>query len=583
MDKIHPFESKLEEKELEGYFRKIIENISVVYFLIDSEKNIQFFNSYATELTRYKEEELKELNFQELIHPEKVDKIDHGFESVKEKGIRFESETTLIDNNYKHIPIELSIKKIEWKEKEVFLVIVRDITKYKRIENDLRVKLDTVLSPEYEITEEEFSSIIDTSKLQEIMDDFYELTNIGIAIEDLKGNVLVSTGWQEVCTKFHRVHPETRKNCIESDTHLVEKLQPGRYCIYKCKNHMWDMATPIIVGGKRLGTLFLGQFFFEDEEIDYEFFEKQAERYGFDKKEYFKALDDVPRWSRETVNTVMDFYTKFASLISQLSYTNLKLANLLENYKNVERKLREKRRQAKNSLEQSNFYKDLLAHDIANVLNNIKSSVSLIEMTKNDQFKIEDSEEIIQIIKNQICKGSTLISKVCKLSGFEKEDHLIKNVDLKEKLSEAISNVESQFKDKNFLIKKQLPQQELQVKAGNLLVDAFENILINGVIHNESETKKLWIRVSKVDRDNRPYVKIEIMDNGIGISDMRKKGIFERNYQKKRSKKGMGIGLSLVKKIIDEYGGKISVQNRKEDNYREGSNFVLLLKKKLTK
>lgn len=580
MDKIHLSDSKLEEKELEVYFRKIIQNVSEVYFLVDSEKNIQFFNSYATELTRYKGEELKELNFQKLIHPEKFDEVNSGFEGVEEKGIRFEYETTLIDSNYKHIPIELSIKKLEWKEKEIFLVIIRDITKYKRIENDLRVKLDTVLSPEYEITEEEFSSIIDTSRLQEIMDDFYELTNIGIAIEDLKGNVLVSTGWQKICTKFHRIHPETRKNCIESDTHLVEKLQPGRYSIYKCKNNMWDMTTPIVAGGKRLGTLFLGQFFFKDEEIDYEFFKKQAERYGFDKEEYLKAVDDVPRWSRETVNTVMDFYTKFASLISQLSYSNLKLANLLENYKNVERRLREKRRQAKNAFEQSNFYKDLLAHDIANVLNNIKSSVSLIEMMKNDQFEIKDSEEFIQIIKNQINKGSTLISKVRKLSGFEKEDHLIKDINLKEKLRKAISNVESQFKEKNISIKTQLPEQELQVKAGNLLVDAFENILINGVIHNESETKKLWIKVSRVDKDNLPYIKVEIMDNGIGISDMRKKGIFERNYQKKRSKKGMGIGLSLVKKIIDEYGGKISVHNRKEDNYREGSNFVLLLKKK---
>ena len=121
------------------------------------------------------------------------------------------------------------------------------------------------------------------------MDEFYKLTNIGIGIIDLKGNVLVGTGWQDICTKFHRVHPETAKHCLESDTILTEGVEPGTCRTYLCKNNLRDIATPIVAGGKHIGNLFLGQFLYEDEKRDYALFREQARRYGFDEKEYIAA------------------------------------------------------------------------------------------------------------------------------------------------------------------------------------------------------------------------------------------------------------------------------------------------------
>jgi PAS domain S-box-containing protein len=207
--------------------------------------------------------------------------------------------------------------------------------KLRETKNKIRKKLDSVLDPEGDIGELELQDIIDVKQIQSLMDDFYKLTNIGIGILDLRGNVLVSTGWQDVCTKFHRVHPEACKHCLESDMHVYRGTKPGEFNVYKCKNNMWDIATPITVANRHMGNLFLGQFFFENEHIDYEVFRAQAAQYGFDEQEYLKALEKVPRWSHDTVETVMQFYIKFAHLISVLSYSNIKLARLLEEQKNA--------------------------------------------------------------------------------------------------------------------------------------------------------------------------------------------------------------------------------------------------------
>lgn len=212
----------------------------------------------------------------------------------------------------------------------------KNLVKRKRIEEVLpqngqssRVKLENMLSPVRKMANLELVDIIDVQAIQSLMEDFYKLAHIPISIIDLKGNVLVGVGWQDICTRFHRVHPETCKHCVESDTKLSLGVFPGEFKLYKCKNNMWDIATPIIVGDQHVGNIFLGHFFFEDEILDYEFFLSQARKYDFDEKEYVAALEKVPRLSKEVVDTSMAFFMKFANMLSQLGYSNIKLAQSL--------------------------------------------------------------------------------------------------------------------------------------------------------------------------------------------------------------------------------------------------------------
>ena len=196
------------------------------------------------------------------------------------------------------------------------------------------------------------TDIIDTQAIQSLMDDFFSLTNIGVAILDLNGKVLVATGWQDICTQFHRVHPESCRNCLESDLELSNGVEPRTFRLYRCQNNMWDMATPITVGNKHIGNLYLGQFLFEAETPDLDVFRFQAQKFGFNEEEYLAALERVPRWSRETVNTVMTFYAKFAHMISELSYSNIKIAQTLKERKNLLISLRESEVKYRNLFEQ---------------------------------------------------------------------------------------------------------------------------------------------------------------------------------------------------------------------------------------
>ncbi len=181
--------------------------------------------------------------------------------------------------------------------------------------------------------------IVDIPALQAMMERFYKLTRIGIGVLETNGKVLVKVGWQDICTKFHRVCTETRRHCEISDVNLSSGVRAGEFKAYRCENNMWDMVTPIVVDGTHIGNVFISQFFFDDEELDYGLFRHQAQKYGFDEKEYLDALERVPRWSHETMEAAMSFYALFASFIASTSYTKVQLAQALAEQQEVVRRL----------------------------------------------------------------------------------------------------------------------------------------------------------------------------------------------------------------------------------------------------
>ena len=173
------------------------------------------------------------------------------------------------------------------------------------------------------------SEFFDFKAFQTALNDFYELFGIGLGVVDLNGKVLASAGIQDICLDFHRVNPDAAAKCQK---HLAVASRAGQRepGIVKCGNNMWDIIAPIHINGRYMANLFLGQFFFEDEPPDYELFRAQAEKYGFDETEYLAALDRVPRWSREALNTCLRFFRGIVEMLTNLGHGAASLSQAVE-------------------------------------------------------------------------------------------------------------------------------------------------------------------------------------------------------------------------------------------------------------
>ena len=318
------------------------------------------------------------------------------------------NHTALVAADGREIPIEDSAAPILTAAGDVagVVLVFHDVTEKRRAQQALReseqrvrLKLQSILSPEGDIGKLELADILDVEAIQSLLDSHYLLARIPMAIIDLPGRVLVGVGWQDICTKFHRMHPETCRYCIESDTQLSAGILPGESRLYKCKNNMWDIATPIIVGGEHVGNLFSGQFFFDDEPLDYDLFRAQAAQYGFDEKQYIAALDRVPRFARRTVEEGMAFFTKLAEMLSRLSYSNVKLARSLAERDALTGSLRESEarlREAKDAAEEANRAKGgflaNISHELRTPMNAILGMID-VALPKAGDATVKDCLE----------------------------------------------------------------------------------------------------------------------------------------------------------------------------------------------
>jgi len=179
------------------------------------------------------------------------------------------------------------------------------------------------------LTDLTLAHLVDIQQIRELLETHYKITGVGAGILDTDENILVAVGYHDICTRFHLVHPKAKLNCRESDAYIKAHLSEcnGGYLDYRCKNGLVDIAVPIIIRGEHLATFFTGQFFYDDDKPDAEYFRNQAEKFGFDETGYLEALGRVPIFTRDHIQKIVEYYRHLVRIIAGMGLKNLELCN----------------------------------------------------------------------------------------------------------------------------------------------------------------------------------------------------------------------------------------------------------------
>ncbi|HEX5330309.1 diguanylate cyclase [Sulfuricurvum sp.] len=167
-----------------------------------------------------------------------------------------------------------------------------------------------------------FSDLVDIVAFERLMESLYKATGIpnGLVAED--GELLSQIGWTNACALFHRVNAQTNQQCQESNIELMQSLHEGEVACAKCKNGLIDYATPVVIEGRRLATLFLGQVLSETPDMD--FFRQRAVEVGYDEAEYIDAIRAVPIVAKEQMEALMDCMVGMAQMLAASGLARLR-------------------------------------------------------------------------------------------------------------------------------------------------------------------------------------------------------------------------------------------------------------------
>jgi len=240
--------------------------------------------------------------------------------------------------------------------------------------------------------------------------------------------------------------------------------------------------------------------------------------------------------------------------------------------------LRDSKKKYEKAFNRAEFYKDIFAHDISNILHNILSSIEICNIYLNHGNNKKEIRNILNLVDNQITRGNLLVENIKKLSTIEKNNNIIESLNLYELIDNVSERVLTQHSDKEIEIKyNNLKNKNYKVNVNRFLDDAIFNILKNSVEYNKSEIIQIQIRVNKTFRYEREYIKLEIIDNGIGIPDKQKEVILENLRKESQISNRIGLGLIFVEKILSLSGGEFIIKDRVDGNHKKGTNFILFL------
>ncbi len=428
------------------------------------------------------------------------------------------------------------------------------------------------------------TELVDIGKLQRLFESFTALSGVATAIVDLEGEVLVATGWKDICTHFHRVHPVTAARCRKSDTILAGGVESGEpYHLYKCENGLVDVAVPIIVDARHLANLFTGQFLLGPPDRDR--FARQAGQFGFDRSAYLEALDRVPILDESQVKKAVAFLSDMAHFIGQtglatrrleeqtgdLLKTNAclqaeiakrqKAEDALNRYREKLEDMVQERTRQLHATQESLMRKERLAalgqlvgtvgHEIRNPLGTIRTSAfSIAERIRDKGLGVEPA---LARMERSIDRCDRIIEE---LLTFARTSALRLELTLIDPWLATV--LEEQIVPEGLTLRSTLHSDvELAIDR-----ERFRRCLIN-VLNNasqalsEARTAGGGIDV-KAARENGRLV-IRVRDNGPGIPAEHLAKVFEPLFSTRSF--GVGLGLAIVKQTMESHGGGVELES----------------------
>jgi len=287
----------------------------------------------------------------------------------------------------------------------------------------------------------------------------------------------------------------------------------------------------------------------------------------------FKPLE--PEVLKSKVDIFLDLYNQRGTIKKQsleLEHKVTELNGAFLELQKQEKLLKDQAEELANINQDLKEFAYIVSHDLKAPLRAISSLVDWIASDYADIFD-DKGKELLDLLLGRVKRMHELIEGILKYSrvGRIKEDKV--KVDLNQLVTDVIGMVAPPDNIK-VGVKGKLP---IIVAEKTRIEQVFQNLISNAIKHMDKP--KGSVQVACEEKDN--YWQFSVADNGPGIEEKHYKKIFQifQTLVPRDEIESTGVGLSLVKKIVEMYGGKVWV----ESEVGMGSTFFITVQKELSK
>ena len=228
--------------------------------------------------------------------------------------------------------------------------------------------------------------------------------------------------------------------------------------------------------------------------------------------------------------------------------------------------------------EESEFFNDLLSHDIVNYMS---AAMHFLDKLPNSRNLSPEDLKALSIVSKDVKGAYELAAVVRDLSRAEAlgESECREATDVCGIMAEAVEDAKRMYSERNVTINVKKSATTCYVKGSSLLTRLFVNLLTNAIKFDPSHEVQVDVRIEPTTHKGAEYWSVSISDKGKGIPDHEKEKIFERYFRGDTGVTGTGLGLHVVRKIARACGGFVWAENRVQGDYTRGTVVVTLLRK----
>ncbi|WP_439130564.1 ATP-binding protein [Polaribacter sp.] len=521
----------LDEKD--SQLKGVFENINDAYLIMDINGNILKMNDVAEDFLGFKLAN-EPVSFPEFVYKEDYRYAMNSFLELIEKGkfSNYSSRIITKRNEIKWVNINASIIYDKNKTPIAAQGIIRDVTK----QREEQLVLDLVNNTAKSVLGKESIKEIAWEMSKNIA-NYLDTNDCLIYLVDYDNNTL-----EQIAAYKHKKYANiNHKNktilplgegivgnvALNGKSVIIADTSKEKRYVLIDNIGFSEITVPIINEGKVIGVI-------------------NAEH---ENKNYF---------TKDHLNTIENI----ANLVS----LQLKSAiNLRERIK-VEQKNKDLVDKLSRSNEELKEYAHIVSHDLKSPLRSIAALTSWIKIDNEGKFD-EETLQNFSDIDLTLETMENLISDVLKFSSIDSEIREDQEVNLN-KLVKKLTQVLYVPDHISIQILKKLPK----VKGDNTKFEQlFQNLISNAIKFIDKEKGIITIDF----KERQSFYEFSIQDNGIGIEKRHFDKIFKIFQSLEKSKDSSGIGLSIVKKIVDIYKGEIWL----ESELNQGTTFYFTIKK----
>ncbi len=595
---LHIVEDVTGRKELELELSKeralsesIVENANSLILAFDKNGKAIVFNRTSERLTGILKQEASLDCLLELITGDERSRMIDFLDEIRKKG--YAELTTSLESTDGRRKIRWQGKRINWDSEEIIVLNGNDITEAEKIEKELRE------------SEEKYRTLVEKSH-----DAIYILKDNKFIFVNDRASRLTGYTKDELYSMdaFSLIHPEDKEKLIESgrrrlrgekvpesfDARIITKDGKTKYVEFSVSLINYR-GEPVILGTVRDYT---------EKKMIEEKLRKSEEKYRslvetiddivfsldlkgrftflnkkFEEKTGYKIEELIGKpvteiLSPEYVKVARESFemgikgeeTPFISveivkkdgtkLPVEVNATSIYDKGRIVGRIGVARDISERikmERDIDRRAELLRLINKILRHDIMNDLSVIAGAKDLLA----SEIKSREKMELLEIIGSAVKRSIDLIERMRELENLTINGEL-KPVEVHRVAKEVLDEFRLEYKLKGEV------KGEGTIKADYALKTVLNNLVRNAVVHGE--TDRVDIMIEKVNG----YCEIRIADYGKGIPDEIRDKVFEEGFAYGDTGK-TGLGLYIVKKVVERYGGRISIEN----NPPKGTVFVL--------